>query len=291
MKDVVLDLACLQERLTNISVLLNESYMKKFLVDVDNDQFVPEIDPISSHSRIAGFYKFRPPYIKDFFLAASKKLNLGENTTLLDICCGRGELASQFCDFSKEVYAVDGSEEMLKNKINRDNVRYFQCDINRDELAIPDKVDHVVIGSAIHWVKQATLERIIANHLGELGKFLVAHTLFRLDDEDYFPPLQKLNEKFGKKSGNTVDLWGAKKMEACNYKQLDQLRLVRPVSFGIEYLFLNQMSYAYDEFFDKTTQNFDRYKQEFVEAISPFVINKNLSGNLVNWGVIYGAKN
>lgn len=77
--------------------------MIKPIVDVDNPRFKSSIDPISSHSRIANFYKFRPPYIEEFFVDASRKLELSKNSVILDLCCGRGELASRFAAFQKKL--------------------------------------------------------------------------------------------------------------------------------------------------------------------------------------------
>jgi len=261
--------------------------MNKPIVDVDNPQFKPSIDPIASHSRIANFYKFRPPYINEFFLEASRKLALSNNSVMLDLCCGRGELASRFAAFAKEVVAVDGSREMLAHKIINAKVKYHLLDINQEDLSSLKKVDIVVIGSAIHWVKKAAVQKLVDNHLSNNGKFLISHTLLRLDEQPYFASLQDLNKAFGRNPTSNVDLWGTEKMGKCGYQRLDGIRFVRSVSFDLEYLLHNQLSYAYDTFFENTMSNLDHYKKEFTKVISPYLEHGKLSAKLVNWGVIY----
>ena len=263
------------------------------IVDVDNPLFNPSIDAISSHSRIAHFYKYRPPYIDDFFVEATRKLNITKESTILDLCCGRGELASRFSAFSKEVLAVDGSPEMLDHKISKDNVKYYLLDLNKDDLCVINKVDHVVIGSAIHWLKQATLQIIIDAHLNKNGYILVTHTLFRFEEEPYYARLQELNNDFGRarhNPGGGVDLWGGGKMKKCGYHKLDGLRFVRPVLFDIKYLLHNQLSYAYNTFFDNAMSDLSRYEREFFRVLTPYAVNNKLSAKLVNWGVIYIPK-
>ena len=123
---------------------------KDVLIDVDDPTFSYDVDPITAHSRIAQFYQYRPPYLKEFFEIIADKLNISGTGTLLDLCCGRGELASRFAEFAEHVFAVDGSKEMLDKKIPRENVEYFQADVNNGSLGLPWKVDYIVIGTVIH---------------------------------------------------------------------------------------------------------------------------------------------
>lgn len=261
--------------------------MTKPIVDVDNPEFKPSIDSISSHSRIANFYKFRPPYIEEFFVDASRKLALSKNSVILDLCCGRGELASRFATFTKEVVALDGSREMLAHKITNANVEYHLLDINDGDLTTLKKVDCVVIGSAIHWIKKEAIQKIVDNHLNSKGKFFITHTLFRFDEQPYFAPLQDLNKTYGRSPTSNVDLWGTEKMRNCGYQRLDGIRLVRSISFDLEYLLHNQLSYAYDTFFENTMSDLNQYKKDFTRVISPFLKQGKLSAKLVNWGVIF----
>ena len=260
---------------------------KIFAIDVDNPKFSPTLDPISSHSRIADFYKYRPPYIKDFFHEASIKLDLTKKDNLLDLCCGRGELSAGFSQYINNIQAVDGSNEMLKNAIDLDNVNYHLADVNLDQMLFIKDIDRVVIGSAIHWITGEKLLKIAKNNLDKHGKFFVSHTLFKFDDQPYFNGLITLNKKYGRSYGN-VDLWGQDKFKTCGFIPVDKIRLARKVSFDIEFLYGNQLSYAYQDFYKNIFKNVAVYKNELINTVSPFSLNGRISATLVNWAVIYG---
>lgn len=176
---------------------------------------------------------------------------------------------------------------MLAHKIKNANVKYHLLDINQDDLTKIKKVDFVVIGSAIHWIKKTVIQKLIDNHLSNKGRFLISHTLFKFDEQPYFESLQSLNKTFGRSPTSNVDLWGTEKMRKCGYERLDGIRFVRSVSFDLEYLLHNQLSYAYDTFFENTMSDLSRYKKEFTHVITPFLKQGKLSAKLVNWGVIY----
>jgi SAM-dependent methyltransferase len=263
---------------------------RTFEVNVDNTEYAPALDPISSHSRIADFYKHRPPYLKDFFQEASIKLGLTKEDDLLDLCCGRGEISSGFSQYVNSIKAVDGSSEMLRNAIDLENVNYHLADVNVDEMPFIKNIDHVVIGSAIHWITGEKISEIAKNNLNSQGKFFVSHTLFRFDDQPYVRNLIDLNKKYGRLYSE-VDLWGEDKFQTCGFIPVDRIRLVRKVLFDIEFLYWNQLSYAYRDFYKNIFDNGDSYKNELVRVISPFSKNGQISATLVNWAVIYRSAN
>jgi len=259
------------------------------IIDIDNPEFPSAINPIESHSKIANFYKYRPPYTVDFFSQLSAKLRSGTDTNFLDLCCGRGELASGISSYANKIYAVDGSKEMLSNSIPKNNVTYSLADVNNDELIFTEQVDHFLIGSAIHWIKQEALKRIIDSYLKRNGTVVIAHPLFMFDMEEFNEPLARLNERFGKKRGNSVDLWGRDKLNKCEFKEINQVRILKNVEFGINFLFMNQLSYAYREFYEKVKSEPEAYKNEFMNTMTPFAKNGRLKAKLVNWAIVYSS--
>ena len=155
----------------------------KFTIDVDNPLYHPEIDPIDSHSRIAKVYKFRPPYMDKFFKEASRRLSLSHDDTLLDLCCGRGELSAGFADYAHRIQAIDGSREMLKNATQKSNITYVEADLNNEIFHLAESANHIVIGSAIHWIKASRLKSLIEKRLKDNGKTFVSHTLLKYDGQ------------------------------------------------------------------------------------------------------------
>jgi SAM-dependent methyltransferase len=257
-----------------------------FPVDVDNPKFKPMVDPIRAHSQIADFYKFRPPYLKEFFHLSSEKLILRQTDNLLDICCGRGELASGFSGYVNKILAVDGSEKMLANAIAHEKISYHLADINNQPLSFVEKVNHLVIGSAVHWIGAAALNGLIENNLHEEGKIFISHTLFKYDKQPYADALSKLNTKYGR-SGRAVDLWGVDKLSASGFVPADQIRVVKEVVLDANFLYQNQLSYAYSDFFKIISNEAEQYKKEFFDTIKPYLSSGRLSATLVNWAVVY----
>ena len=139
--------------------------MNRFTVDVDPPSFKPGLGPISSRLRIDHLYAFRPSDAESFRAEAAQKLGLGAQSTLLDLCCGRGELANRFAAYCLAVIAVNVSQEMPDRRIVKDSVAHHLLDVNADDRAALGKVDDVVvIGSAIHRAQQASLKRIAAEN-------------------------------------------------------------------------------------------------------------------------------
>jgi len=252
------------------------------------EQEKSSIDSISAHSLIVNYYQFRPAYTNEFILSVSKKMQFSGSEVLLDLCCGRGELASEFAQFSKSVFAVDGSPEMLKNKIARDNINFIQCDLNQEELILPFRAHWALIGSGIHWLEQASIQNIVDQCLIGPRKFLVTHRFLNMQNEPFFSCLKKLNVKWGKIADFTQpDFFGVEKMKQCGYHMSDKIRLIYPVHFGMEYLFNYQLSLMYGRFYSNVSSNLVHYKSELTRTISPFLVNGKLQGNLMNLANIY----
>ncbi|MBC7604623.1 MAG: class I SAM-dependent methyltransferase [Ramlibacter sp.] len=223
--------------------------------------------------------------------AATQKLGVSRDSVMLDLCCGRGELASGFASFCRTIYAVDGSQKMLNNSIAQPNITYLLHDVNHDAVALPQPVDCVVIGSAIHWVEPPSMARLLEHNLKTDGKVLVTHTLLKLEEQPWYSALTELNASYGRRGiKGFKDLEGADRMHACGFGKVDGIRVVRPVHFDAEYLYLNQLSYLYDDFYERVLNDLPGYRQRLANVAAPYLdAEGKLSSTLVNWGVVYGA--
>lgn len=262
----------------------------KFDVDVDNPGFQAEADPILAHSNIAHVYHYRPPYEGEFFRRAATKMNIAQPDHLIDLCCGRGELAIGFSKYAEKITGVDGSKEMLKHATMHPRVHYELADVNMGQLGFREPADHIVIGSAIHWISGMSLFQIIKEHLKPSGHILISHTLFKLEDTGYGAAIQAINSKYGKVP-RSVDLWGVEKLAGCGLVRTDGLRIARKLSLSIEFIYKNQLSYAYGRFHDNLRAMGQLYRAEMLDALSKFTSDGHLSATLVNWGEIYTRKN
>lgn len=243
---------------------------------------------IDAHAKLADFYRYRPPYLVEFFDELSKRLGLDADGCVLDLCCGQGELATGISSHTGKVHAVDGSPEMLARSARRSNVTYHQSNINLGLLPLKEKFDHFLIGTAIHWIRDYALASIIKSHLKEHGKISVTHRLLDFEDRNLRESLDGLNHEFGKRKAPNRDFSGILQMEACGFIETDRLKVAKNSRLDLNYLYMNQLSNAYGEFQDNVISKPDEYKSEFMRRMSPHASNGLISAKLVNWAVIYG---
>lgn len=245
---------------------------------------------IEAHSQIADFYKWRPPYAPNFFSTAAQKLGLTTDSCLLDLCCGRGELASGFSRLCGGVYAVDGSQRMLDNSIAMPGITYLLHDVNNEDFSLPKPADHIVIGSAIHWVEPQSLDRLVKRNLKPQGKVLVTHTLMTIQNQPWYRRLASLNAAYGNTGANmsAKDLAGADRLAPCGFGKVDGLRISGQATFDVDYLYRSQLSYMYGDFYRRVSADFEGYRKRLAETVAEHRdANGQLSGTLVNWGVVY----
>jgi SAM-dependent methyltransferase len=248
---------------------------------------------IEAHSQIADFYKWRPPYAPGFFATAAQKLGLTADSCLLDLCCGRGELASGLSRFCGGVYAVDGSQRMLDNSIAVPGITYLLHDVNNEDFSLAKPVDHIVIGSAIHWVDPQSLESLVKRNLKPQGKVLVTHTLMTIQNQPWYRALANLNAAYGKGGVGRgfKELGGADCLAACGFSKVDDLRFSRQATFDVEYLYKSQLSYLYGGFYDQVSADFEAYRKRLADTVAAHLdADGKLSGTLVNWGIVYGRQ-
>jgi SAM-dependent methyltransferase len=246
-------------------------------------------DPINSHSRIAGVYRFRAPYVEPFFSGLLKKMGLGAASVALDLCCGRGELAVGFAPSIREVYAVDGSSEMLDLAIPHDKVRYNQADVNQPGLTLPGRVDAILIGRAIHWVGEAGLRTLTERYLAPGGVLMVSSAYFAMAEQPWYLPMQFYVKRFGYEYLNP-DLLGVEKLAQLGYAQSDRVDVVKTCSFSMDYLLGHQLSSAYGAYQRNVMQDIDGFSKGLRAVVSPYLMDGKLTAKVVNWGVVFKKK-
>lgn len=243
-------------------------------------------DPIGSHDRIAGYYKARPPYRPEFFRTAAEKMRIDGASVLLDLCCGTGILADGFSPHAGTVYGVDGSAAMLEHAVPKDNIRYFRHDVNAEALSLPLKASHLVIGDAVWYLKSDSLLNILRSNVENGGKVLVAHTRLMFSEQPYANALNRVLLSYRKDVAD-VDFKGEGILQKCGYAAADNIRMRAGIRFGIDFLILNQLSYAYRDFYETTHANIEKYRADMTAALTPFLENGQISATLINAGIVY----
>jgi SAM-dependent methyltransferase len=253
------------------------------------EKSLEDIIAINHHSRLASVYKYRPPYTNEFFIEASKKLSLNKTMNLLDLCCGTGELSRGFQRYVSHIDAVDGSLNMLKNFTASDNVTCHLLNVNDGLLPFNKLIDHILVGSAIHWIQYQALKLIIEKNCKLNSLILLSHPSF-IFEEEIAAELNKINKKYGNDPDKLkVDFTGRTLMEKLKFNKVDKLKLSKDINLSVNFLFNNQLSYAYGNFYKNILTFPENYKKEFFEKILPFAKNGYLPAKLINSAVFYAT--
>lgn len=244
---------------------------------------------IYAHSSIAKYYKYRPPYLNEFFTHLASKLTIQQDDSVLDLCCGRGELANGVSKFAKNIYAVDGSPEMLAHSFKDEKIHYHLSNVNLGFLPFEDKFNHILIGTAIHWIRDDALTSIINNNLAPNGKICIIHRTLELVDQEVDHSLRMLNSKYGARFDRKPDFFGADKLEKSGFHDAARFKLEKMVNFDLKYLYLNQVSRAYGVFQRNILSNSSNYKKDFIALISDHLNRSQFSAKVKNYAAIYGG--
>lgn len=257
-------------------------------IELKNPKHSTVLNSIEALDKIAKYYKARPPYFPGFFSLAVKELGIDSSSVLLDLCCGTGMLSDGLSKYARKIYGIDGSREMLAHANPHENVEWIECDVNHQQLILPEMVSHIIIGDAIWYIKRNSLKAIADAWLLPGGSIVVTHMTFVHAGESFCEVLDTINNSY-KKSYLSIDFQGASVLAACGFQPIGKIGGKGPVSFSVEFLIRNQLSYAYRDFYDATHANLDQYRSEIRSALAPLAVNGKLRTTLVNWGLVYKA--
>jgi hypothetical protein len=178
---------------------------------------------------------------------------------------------------------------MLSQRINVPNISYQLNDVNKDEIVLPQPVDHIVIGTAIHWVEPKGLERLIKRNLKPEGKVLVTYTALRLEEQPWFAALARLDAGYGRGGASFKGVEGVECLAAVGFGKVEAVRLRRKVKFNIDHLYSSQISYLYGEFYKNVSADYKGYRKRMSDVVAAHLDGDGkLTGTLINWGIMYG---
>lgn len=125
-------------------------------------------------SEVGPAYTWRFPYFPKFFERIAIAAELDDNSFVLDLAFGTGELAVGISPYCGEVLGIDKSQEMLS--LRRElpaNVRFLQADLRPESISIPRPDSLVTIGRAIPYLDRSVVMPFLESALGEQGSVLV----------------------------------------------------------------------------------------------------------------------
>lgn len=253
---------------------------------------VASLDSIKSHDSIADYYEFRPQYHDDFISKLVSDAKIKPETVVCDLLCGRGELAHKLSSVAKTIYAIDGSQYMLDKSLPLENVRYILADVVRDKITLPEKVDVISIGSAIHWIPEYVLSNFIENNLKSNGIVVVTHALNDYKKARYRLDLYQVNKEFGKDYDISarIDLYGVDKLKSVNYTIGKKYRAEFPAHYDFEHFLNNQISFSYQQFHHNIMDSYEDYRMKIKALFDKYSTDGQLEMKEVNWFLVYTPK-
>jgi SAM-dependent methyltransferase len=241
---------------------------------------------ISAHSALAPYYADRTPYFEPFFADLAARLQLNTQSTLLDVCCGRGELAAGLAQHAGRIYAIDGSPEMLVHALARDHVTYALCDVNAETYHAGTSIDHFVVGRAMHHIEVPGLAKLIEANLRE-GGTVVSCSSYLGRSEPWQAALNDVLIRFGQRPGPGADIVGAPKFRELGFEVVDDLQINFRGKIDAMYLARHERSRSYGELFTNVSSNFDRFAEDLSESLSPYMVEGLLDATIINWAYLF----
>ncbi len=244
-------------------------------------------DSIEIHATQAAYYRFRTPYLDDFFTEISKHLQLDKQSVLLDLCCGGGELSAGLSADAGRIYALDGSAEMLARAPKLDNVTYHRCDINEGSFICPTPVDHIVIGRAVHWITSDALRKLCSANLAEHSRILVCSTQQRPVGDWYDAYWRVAREYQQAKSFGRLDFSGSETLGRIGFQPTHRINVAKRARCDIAYLVRNAMANAYADDLDRLVANADLFHARLTQELAPFTPDGMVEMQMESWAISY----
>jgi SAM-dependent methyltransferase len=247
-----------------------------------------EPDAIARHSAQAGFYRYRVPYHPGLFAELAKRLKLGPASTVLDVCCGSGEVASGLVNHAGRIFAIDGSAEMLSFAPPHRQIVYARCDVNADAFRAPEPVDHFVIGRAVHWLTPQGLTGLMDRNLRNDGKIVVCSVQWQAEG-GWHPSYRSVLEDYTIRSRTkkTYDFTGADTLRAVGFQARDRFAIEGDFSFDLPYLVGLAQSETYGESLENLRANAGDFAADIGRVLSPYLRAGQLTMATTSWALIY----
>lgn len=243
---------------------------------------------IRLHSDQARHYKYREPYLPVFLRHLVRTLQLTPASRLFDLCCGCGELASGLAGQAGRIYAVDGSREMLALAPRRDNVEYFEHDLNAQPFRMPAPIDHFVIGRAIHWLEPAALQALVDHNLKPGGLIAVCSTQWQSSEPWYAAYLALVAPYRDYERLKSIDFRGTHTLQSIGYEVRERISYTAAFSCDLDYLVGNTLSSTYDDHLERLEAELGQFRATLAAALAPHLRNGQLGGELTSWSLVYG---
>ena len=249
------------------------------------------------HNAQAKYYKYRTPYIPKLFAELEKKLQISNQSILLDLCCGCGEVSEGFAKGNcNKIYALDGSKDMLNLAYINEKIEYSCIDINSKLFECPEPVDFFVIGRAIHWIEPKKLQDLVHKNMKENGTIIILSSQWD-SDEPWFPIFNSVQLKYVKQlnlvekiTSRKLDFTGQKTMQEIGFIEVEKFHVQTTGQFNINWLINHVLSNNYAENLIALEANLFDFKAEMHKNLTPFLKKGKILAKFTSWAIIYRRK-
>lgn len=255
-----------------------------------NKMHQSKADPksIRIHSDQADYYKYRTPYIPELFRAICKELHITKESTLMDLGCGRGEVANILSNYARKVHAIDGSKEMVDLAVKKDGIEYQVVDLNSVNPSISIKVDHLFFGRSIHWFPTESISRFSSDLLADGGKIVVCSTQWSpvgVWGKIYF----ETKQKFVFQTPNQVyDFTGKENLSGAKFVPYKKLAIHRIFKANIDFMIGHAFSTTYGDNLEKLRNLSTQFGYELKRALKIYEERGEIAMKVTTWAIIYG---
>lgn len=242
---------------------------------------------IAAHSEQARYYKFRTPYLASIFYGLKTALALTERSVLLDLCCGCGEVADGIKGHVGHVHAVDGSAEMLAHAPENQKISYYEADVNKEPIQLPEVADHLLIGRALHWIEEEPLRRIISDNLKEDAHAVILSAQWSGQDEWVQQYRALVLRYWGNTASDRQDFSGIEKMKKLGFDFHKRIESKAMFSMNINYLLGYTLANSYGDNHKNIIKNIKKFKDDLENILNIFLADGIVSTEISSWAAVY----
>ncbi len=217
-------------------------------------------------------YGGRTPYLPQFFGVLARELNLGPQSHVLDIACGRGELAVGISPYVGRVFAIDESPAMIEEANSRPkiNIEYFNARIEDLTGAQYKNASAILVGRALRYLPRDKALKFFENVL-PVGAAIVACTSAIPNAVPWRGTFDEVRAKYGYRKGTQ------------NFRESDYFSNTRFVfsntpivraetSFTLESLLKNALSFR--SISELPADKLSDFEKDLADALQPY-LNEN----------------
>lgn len=245
---------------------------------------------IEMHSKQSDYYKYRTPYLPKLFDKICEDLQISENSSLMDLGCGSGEVSQILSKHAGKVYAIDGSAEMIDFAPKIENIEYQVVDLNKSNPIVKNPVNHIFFGRSIHWFPGDTLKRLTDEKLFEQnGKIVVCSTQWRAIGEwgkKYF----EIKNHFvlpPQSSSGKHDFTGQSNLTEAGFKPIKKYTLSETLKANARFMIGHTLATTYGERLIELEKRLPEFEKQIIKGLKNYDANGSILWEVTTWAIVY----